>query len=357
MKGTSSFFAVLLLIAPVRIPVTTQAAVEANFTPGPYFIGQWDDLNQRLLFHRVIVEPHSVHVYTVDAQGRPTAAIDILKDFPGAIRGTVAWQNIAGSPDGGVVLSCTLNFGVRPLKELILSYDSSGALKGAFDASPYESSAVAVDKHGNIYIFGSNYHFDVDDPRAVYPTVVVYDSTGHVLRTMLLSSNFPPGIRPDAEGPDENGHEKGGPLLRLTANGIVVFSASTGRWFLLSQEGEILGQRDLASVNKEIADRYRFRRAEVSSSFIDNKGSIFLSVRLDDGPYDESNPPPRDGIRFESHLLKIDPATRDIREIDKEVPAADNMRFVGIENDGGYVFRSLQDSSVQIKQSRIANLP
>src|SRR5262249_52471097 len=144
--------------------------------------------------------------------------------------------------------------------------------------------------------------------------VVKYDPTGHVVKTMLPSSSFPPGAYA-TEYSDQNG----GPLLRVTPKGIAVFGARSGRWFLLSQEGEIIAQRDLSQVPRKIADHYKFGRESMSVSFLDPNGWPFFYLRLDEGPFNEKNVPPPDQMRFQEPLMKVNPFTGDFVELEKEV--------------------------------------
>jgi hypothetical protein len=322
----------LALFAVCMLALATSVASQGQFLPPDGLVGHWDDLNQRILYHRVALKPSSIAVYAADVQGGKTLAIDVLKDFPGALQGWVEFENIAGGPDGSVVLFCLLDYGVRPLKELILTYSSAGALKSTIDAAGYEASALTVDDQGNIYIFGSNYLYDLDDPHAVYPTVVEYDPAGHIVKKMLPSSNFPAG-----DDPTDLSDENGSPLLRVTSKGIALFGALSGRWFLLSQRGDIIAQHDLSGTTRKIAAQYKFRRESVSRSFLDQNGWPVFHLRLDDGPFDQSNVPPPDQMRFQEPLVKVDPSTAALVEIEKEVQFSEKQ-IIGIDKDGTPVY-------------------
>lgn len=316
--------AIFLGILTAWVPAGAQYAGSAAYPP----VGRWDDSNQRFLYHRVLVDATPSALYATDAQGRQILTIDILKDFPGAHGGTVAIENIAGGPDGSIVLFCILDYGVRPLKELILIYGPSGALRTTVDTAPYEVAALTVDEQGNIYTFAASTDMDPDDPHAVYPTVTKYDAAGHIVRTMLPSSNFAAG-----DDPTDYSDKNGAPLLHVTPKGVVVFSAASGKWFLLSPQGEILAQRDLTPLNQKIAKRYGYGRASVGRSFLDQNGALVLQMRLDDGPFDEHNVPPPEKMRFLDPLVKVDPLSLAVTEIKGDVQN-DLGQFTGLDKDG-----------------------
>lgn len=340
MQQVRSLFAAVLVALAVRVAAAQQQEAARIFKPpATELIARWDDPNGRMLYHHVKIKPSTVGVYAIDAQGRQTIAIDVLKDFPGARQGIVSMNNLAGGPDGGVVLFCILDYGSRSpqgrsLKEAILAYSSSGVLKAAIDTGDYEASALTVDEQGNIYIFATNVAYDVDDPHGVYDTVVKYDPAGHVLKTMLPSSNFPLGEYP-ADYSDQNG----GPVLRVTSKGITVFAALSGRWFLLSKEGEIVVRSDLSRVSRKIADQYHFRRASEGRVFLAADGWPIFEARLDDGPFDAGHMPQPD--RVQEPLVKVDPGTLDFIEIEKN--AYDGSKYVvGIDKDDHPVFSAIR---------------
>jgi hypothetical protein len=331
MNKARFLFAILLMALAASVLAQSQDATNALKPPANDLFERWDDLNQRLLYHRTVLKPSLPGIYVADAQGRQILAIDVLKDFPGALHGSVDLGNIAGGPNGSVVLFCVLDYGARPLRELILTYSSSGMLRSTIDADPYEASALTVDDQGNIYIFADNYLFDVDDPRAVYPTIVKYDSGGRVIKTMLPSSNFAAG-----DYPTDSSEQNGSPLLRVTSKGIVVFAALSGKWFLLSQQGEILAQRDLSRVVRKVADQNKFRRESVIRSFLGPNGELVLYLRLDDGPFDSNSPPPPDQIRLRESVVRVDPSNLEITEVKEHAEQGDSL--VGINGDGTPVY-------------------
>jgi hypothetical protein len=340
MQQLRSLFATLIVVLSAVAAAAQQQEVVRTFTPpATGLIARWDDLNQRMLYHRVNLKPSTIGIYAVDAQDRQTLAIDVLKDFPGALRGAVSVDNVAGGPDGSVVLFCILVYGGRNnLKEMVLTYSSSGVLKTAFDAAPHEAGALTTDEQGNIYLFASQFGYDAGDTKAVYDTVVKYNSAGHIVKTMLPSSNFPAGDYPTGYS-DQNG----GPLLRVTSKGIAVFGALSGRWFLMSQEGGIIARSDLSSTIRKVVDQYHSRRAWQGRDFLDSDGWPVFHLRLDDGPFNAGNVPPPDQMRFQEPLVKIDPTTSAFAEIVKDVHGRDGMKIpVGIDNHGNLVYSQVK---------------
>jgi hypothetical protein len=338
------FLYAILLTAVLSVVAQAQDAVRTLIPTNDLF-ESWDNLNQRILYHRTSLKPKSANVYAADTQGKQTLAIDVLKDFPGALHSYVGLSNVAGGPQGDVVLFCLLDYGDGLLKDLILNYSSSGVLKGVIDAGPYEAGALTVDELGNIYMFGSNYQYQVDDPKAVYPAVVKFGPDGHVLQTMLLLSNF----SATGDYPADSSKQNGPPLLAVTPRGIEVFAASSGRWFLLSQQGEIIAQKDLSRITARIAHQFKFRRASVMQSFLEPNGLLVLAVRLDDGPFDKRNVPPPDKMRFESLWLRVDPSSMALMELARD-GNHEGKRIVGIGRDGNPVHALCQqDGSLRLE--------
>lgn len=304
-------------------------SVAAAQAPPKELSPRWDSLNQRLIYHRVSVNPPYGAIYTADAQGQETTSIDVLKDFPGSRHAVI--QGVEGGPNGSIVATCILQYDTRPLKELILTYNHDGVLSQIIDIYPYESPALAVDGQGNIYSFGARTDLDPDDPKSVYPTVVKYSPQGAVLATMLPSSDFPPG-----EDPTEFNSVLGDPLIRVTETGIAVFSASTSSYFLLSPEGKILARADLGGITHKLAEQYDFKRGFVLNSFLDEKGDLVFRVGMDDGKPAKNAPPPAPG-RFREPLIKLNPPTASVTELKGDMRQGQS-RVIGVDRSGQIVY-------------------
>jgi hypothetical protein len=110
-------FAPLLFLAAVATLFDTQTAAQELKPTG---VSQWDSTNQVLFFAGSVVRAY------VDGRQRG-ADIDISKDFPGIQECYV--DSLTAGPDGTTVIAALLNFGKnRDVREMILTYDSSGKL-------------------------------------------------------------------------------------------------------------------------------------------------------------------------------------------------------------------------------------
>lgn len=259
-------------------------------------LARWDDQNNRVVYYRNQITPSpSIAIAVTDIQGRVSESIDILKDFPGARTATVT--DVAGGPGGTVIAACRVEYNVRPLKELILTYDSSGSLRNIIDTFPYEAAPVAVDYQGNIYIFAAKVDVDPSDTKSTYPTVIKYDSNGNLVASMLPSSNFP-----ESKGayPTDWNAQMGTPLLRVTPLGIAVFCPSSGYLVLLSPQGLLLARHFMGNLSPQIADQYKFVHGYTLRTFLDQNGELVLRMRLSNRP---------DKNQLQDTLVRVDSAS------------------------------------------------
>jgi hypothetical protein len=141
-------FAPLLFLAAVATLFCTQTAAQELKPTG---LSQWDSTNQVLFFANC----GAGSVVRAYEDGRQRGAdIDISKDFPG-IQECHA-DSLTAGPDGTTVIAARLNFGKnRDIREMILTYDSSGTLLKTWDPAPQYVEAIAYSKDDDaVFILG-----------------------------------------------------------------------------------------------------------------------------------------------------------------------------------------------------------
>jgi hypothetical protein len=91
----------------------------------------------------------SIRTYT-DVHQR-NADIDIFKDFPGLqeFYGT----SLTAGPEGTTLIAATLNFGDHNVRELVLTYDSSGKLLKTWDPDPQCAHVITYSKDDDAIFF------------------------------------------------------------------------------------------------------------------------------------------------------------------------------------------------------------
>jgi hypothetical protein len=187
-----------LFLAAVAAFFCTQTAAQELKPTG---LSQWDSTNQVLFFANC--GAGSVVRAYVDGRQRG-ADIDISKDFPGIQECYV--DSLTAGPDGTTVIAALLNFGKNcDVREMILTYDSSGKLLTTWDPAPQYVEAIAYSKDDDaVFILGGR---DLPDgPYARnYPLLVEYSRDGRV----VLKVMFPAGALKDGGDSFHQGGEVG----------------------------------------------------------------------------------------------------------------------------------------------------
>lgn len=240
-----------------------------NMTP------RWDDLNRRVLSYQLQTPSTPTAVQITSLNGvDPTVRINVLKDFPGAIEAVIA--DVASGPDRSVVVACRLKYNnASALKELILTYDSTGKLIKAWDVAPYEPSVISSDEGGNVYSFGTRYDVARGAPAPDYATLVEYSSEGKIVNQALPSSLFPidtsPTLRLGKAGP---------PFVEVSGNRIYVYAGTLGEAFVLDRSGDLLRRYSTKSFLRDFASANHYSNYEVIAGAFGASGDLYFDVGL-----------------------------------------------------------------------------
>jgi hypothetical protein len=130
--------------------------------------------------------------------------------------------DVAGTPEGGVVLSVIGKYsaeGVKPpvLKSLLLIYGKGGDLKSVWDVYPYHHH-VAVDAAGDVFALGTK-----DTKERDYPILVKYSQAGKLLGEYLPASQFALG-----DAVVESGSANGESQIFAVGSGLRVWQEPPG---------------------------------------------------------------------------------------------------------------------------------
>ena len=166
----------LLLLGTGSSLYSRQADAQAL---NPTGFEEWDSTNQVLFF----VNGHlgsPIRAYT-DYNQRG-ADIDVFRDFPGAQAAYV--DSVIAGPADATLIAVTLDFGNRNIRDVILTYDSSGQLLKTWDPAPQYIEAIAYSKDDDaVFVLGGRDLPPGPSP-PTDPLLIEYSRAGRVLRAM-----------------------------------------------------------------------------------------------------------------------------------------------------------------------------
>ena len=159
---------------------TLPAFAQAIYPTG---LPQWDSTNKVLFFgHGTPLQP--VRSYLDETQRGDD--IDIFKDFAGIQDSYV--DSMTAGPDGTTLLAAILNFGGHSIRNLILTYSSSGELLKTWDPAPQYARVIAYSQDDDaIFVLGERETPDGHTPPDS-PLLVEYSRDGRVLKSMIPAS-------------------------------------------------------------------------------------------------------------------------------------------------------------------------
>ena len=202
---------------------------------GTYF-AQWDIVQDRLIMYRSTTASGAPSVQIFRSDGSCFGLVP-LWDLPGSLWIDV-W-GVAATPDGGAVLAAVVGYEPRAVKQpnvknLLLTYDSSGKLTKVWDATPYHNHLLAVDRDGEVFALGDGVS------TFAYPMVVKYSPEGKVLRKFLPSSTFA-----DGNMAISNGSPNGDPAMFIRGDELFLWVGNTRELFRFSLSGDLLSRTSL----------------------------------------------------------------------------------------------------------------
>jgi hypothetical protein len=299
-------FAPLLFLAAVATLFNTQTAAQELKPTG---LSQWDSTNQVLFFAGSVVRAY------VDGRQRG-ADIDISKDFPGIQECYV--DGLTAGPDGTTVIAALLNFGKnRDVREMILTYDSSGKLLTTWDPAPQYVEAIAYSKDDDaVFILGGR---DLPDgPYARnYPLLVEYSRDGQVVLKVMV----PAGALKDGGNSFHQGGEVGQPALRVTKDQVYFYAPTNREVVITDRNGAVLAYRSISDIIEKTGMEDGYHLVQIHALDFSDDGNIVVELlRSND-------------IDYTADVLRINIKSGEAVAVHK----ARGLWFVGLK-DGQYVY-------------------
>ena len=225
----------LLLLGTGSILYSRQAVAQAL---NPTGLAEWDSTNQVLFF---VNGGSPIRAYT-DYNQRG-ADIDVLKDFPRAQEFYV--NSLTAGPGGTTLIAATLIFGDYDVRELVLTYDSSGHLLKTWNPAPQYMDQIAYSKDDDaLFVLGSSDVPNTPD----YPLLVEYDRDGRVLKNMIPASTLKKG----GDSFNQNG-EIGQPMLKITKNYIYFYAPTNREVVMCDRDGAIITHRSINDIVDKVS--------------------------------------------------------------------------------------------------------
>jgi hypothetical protein len=221
------------------------------------------------------------------------------------------------------LIAAELIYGPRHVKNLILTYDSTGNLHAALNIS--DAQAITTDEQGDIYLLGEDNDPGPRNPK--HPLLVELDPTGRIIGSFLDESTFKTG---------SDAIEDFGPALEMVSASVMVsdgklyiYAPSERQVLICSLDGKILRRAALEEVAVKIARADKVNRAAISEvAFVDeNHVALYLTEHVDpEEPYtlDYSN--------LHTAIFLIDLTTKSFKLILRGEPGL-NPAFVGVKSN------------------------
>jgi hypothetical protein len=256
-----------------------------------------------------------VNIYNVVSGEKHS--IDVLKEFPNARYTDLT--GLAGGPEGSVLVVCEMNLDGRAFTgDRLLVYDNHSTLTINLTTADYVVGAVAMDKHGNIYVVGT--HDGESSSDESYPLLVKYDSQGHITLETLPRSLFADVDDPTGDGISDP--HNGGTRVAVSENTIHVYLAPASEMVVLNQAGEIQKRVNVASKLSEFAQTKGYTAFYVDGDEFSPSGDLWFVGHLEE-PSDSSS----DLLPARNFVVRLTPEGR------LQVPYA----HVGEEPPGYYL--------------------
>jgi hypothetical protein len=327
---TILLFSSLLFASAVGLFSPKAVAQTVNCTGFP----EWDSTNQ-VLFCVNGFRNFPIRAYTGKSQRG--ADIDVFKDFPDLQEyyGT----SVTAGPNGTTFIATTLNFGGHNVREVVLTYDSTGQLLKTWDPAPQYVAALAYSKDDDaLFVLGSRNVPKVPDAPD-YPLLVEYTRDGRVLREMVPAS----ALNAPGDSFNENG-EIGQPALRVTRNDIFFYAPTNREVVMLDRSGAILARRTLNDIVGRLSTEDGYHLAQTHAIDFSDDGDIVLELLLGNDSTRQSG--------FEVVRIKI--KTGEAASVRKALHNDSPLSLVGLK-DGQYLY--LEDNKNLYIQSPAADEP
>src|SRR5271169_6226038 len=113
---------------------------------------RWDGTHKVLFFGGGVIATKETPIRAYANGMQRGSDIEILKDFADIEH--VIVNDISAGPNGSTVIAGVLQFKSGIIRDVILTYESSGALRAIWATEPYYNVAVVADDYGNVFALG-----------------------------------------------------------------------------------------------------------------------------------------------------------------------------------------------------------
>jgi hypothetical protein len=332
MLRTNPFLGMFLLTAVIALSGVPAIAQGLDPTGWP----AWDSTNQVLFFSSS--SPGSVVRSYVDARQRG-ADIDIFKDFPGVQEAYV--DSITAGPDGSTLIAVTLEFGNRNVREVVLTYDSSGELLKTWDPTPQYVEAIAYSKDDDaVFVLGGR-TLPPGPYAANYPLVIEYSRDGRALKTMA-----PASLLRDREYSFNLGGQNGQPLLRITKDHIYFYASTNHEVVMCDRDGRVLAYWNFTDVINKISTENGYHLVQTHQIDFAENGDLVLELLLSN---DDRN-------SYVMEVIRLNIKTGQAASVHKALDSG-RLSFVGMKDDQYLYLEHLESGQILYTQSAAGQEP
>jgi hypothetical protein len=173
------------------------------------------------------------------------------------------------------LIAGTLNYGNRNIREVILTYDSSGQLLKTWDPAPQYIEAIAYSKDDDaIFVLGG-----LDLPPGPYahnyPLLIEYNRDGRVLKAMA-----PANLLRDREYSFNSSSQNGQPLLRVTKERIYFYAPTNHEVVMCDRDGTVLAYRSFSESIEKISTEDGYHLVQTHQMDFAENGDLIAELLL-----------------------------------------------------------------------------
>jgi hypothetical protein len=332
MLRAHQFLALVLLATGIALDSTQAVAQQLHPTGWP----AWDSSNQVLFFSSS--SPGSVVRAYVDVHQRG-ADIDIFKDFPGLQEAYV--DSVTAGPNGSTLIAATMNFGNRNVREIVLTYDSSGQLVKTWDSAPQYIEAIAYSKDDEaIFVLGTR-ELPKGPYAPNYPILIEYNLDGRVLKTMVPATTF--------KDRDDSFHaysDTGQPSLKVTKDHIYLYAPTNREVVMCDRDGVVLAYRNFRDAIEKISTEDDYHLVQVHQVDFAENGDLVLEFLL----WNDNN------NSYLMEVVRLNIKTGEALSVHKALNSG-RLSFVGMKDDQYLYLEHLEGGQNLYVQSATSEEP
>ena len=168
------------------------------------------------------------------------------------------------------MIAGVLQFGSGNNRDVILTYDSSGALGSTWDAKQYSNVALVADDNSSVFALGSP---SDDERNARYPLLTRYTPDGGVADQGLSSTNF----REGSNAIDDN-DLMAHPILMLWQDKLLVFAPTANEVLVCTLSGAIVTRTSLREVLLAIVKTDNVAEASIHELMFADETHVILNL-------------------------------------------------------------------------------